>query len=113
MTFVSMSLKNQALAIVFNLMIILLLPSLLSILTVLPVESDAVTTVLKGIPYSVLGELLSTNLLSMGAAAETTGLSSLPAISGGFAARILLVSLAYTVVSTVVGALIFNNADIK
>jgi ABC-type transport system involved in multi-copper enzyme maturation permease subunit len=114
MTFISMSIKSQALGIVVNLLIITVVPSILGIFMILPKEllnNEIINVLLKIIPYSVMSELLSVSS-SMGITLD--GMSGAAvAFTGEFVGRVLAVAACYAGAFTAGGALIFQYADIK
>ena len=100
MTFVCQSTKSRSLGIVINVLLVVLLPSLLSILSGLFVG-----------PVGIISEILEANPYTM---LDTVALSNYTvALEPMNILKMMLVAVAYAAVSTTAGILLFKRTDIK
>lgn len=111
MTFISMSTRSQTMGIIFNVLIIALIPTMLQFagliasMLVLPGESSAFLTILSVIPYNIINTITGDITALIGGGGNV--------INGVFVAKTLISSAVLGGAAYGFGYLIFRKADIK
>lgn len=105
MTFVGMLVRSQIQAIVFNILIVVLVPSLISVLTMVnmtTLNSDVLTVIIGATPFGIIGDLTG-----------GTVMSGTLRLDGMLWLKAVLSTVVLGGGSSVLGYLLFNRADIK
>lgn len=109
-TFISVATKSQTLGIVFNALIVVIVPTLITIVQTIVISlggSAAVDFILSIFPYSQISTVTGGTFFGY-----LSGSVS-PAVLHGFVAKCIISPLIFAAAATVGGALIFRKADIK